>query len=329
MSNNDTYQDIKQRKQQAEIALDEAKATQLIEANQNQEIAQYTQERDLANQLHGKLVVFSGVNDLFRAAYLTKLREIRDSKLYRHVSIIDDTGKSTQCGTFKDYCKFALRRSYSSVHEQLKDNELFGGYQDTLKDMGVQRDQFRLLHHQDDSLIEEVKQAASNNDKDKVLEIIDDLSSKHSKEKEKLIQEKETLQKQLEEAQARKEADDRLLESKEQKINEQYKVINKCLTPDEERQYQLEQERELMDELELIKAECTNNIDRLNLAIGKIYNHPKCSEELEEMPLKFYEYLLKHLANVSYEHGMIIDTNQIFPPVPSMFSGQGVEEDNG
>jgi len=329
MGNPESFEDIEQQKEQAEVKLEEAKALQEIEGKQNQEIANYTEARDIANQLHGKLAIFSGVSDLFRAAYLKHLREIRDNKLYKHITVFDENGKSSQCGTFRDYCKYALKRSYSSIHEQLKNEALLGEAHDALKDMGVHRDQFRLMHSQDNDLLKEVTQAAINNDKDKVLEIIDDLSSKHVKEKEKLNEEKADLQKQLDEAQDNKEANDRFLETKEQKINELEKVVNKCLTPDEQRQHHLDQEQVLQNELSLIEMECTLAIDKLDLAIGKIYNHPKCSEELEQMPLKMYEYLLKHLVSVADEHGMLFDANQILDPILHGLINTATQDENG
>lgn len=308
--------------------VENAKALQVIEDGQNKEVANYTDDRDLANQLHGKLVVFAGVTDLFRSAYIKNLREVRDNKLFKHINIVDESGSITPCGNFRDYCKFALNRSHSSVYEELQNHEVLQEAVDALKDMGVERGDFRLLRKQSGSLLEEVKQAAINNDKDKVLEIIDDLSSKHAKEKEKLTEEKQALQQQVKSTQDKVDANERLLEVKGQKIHELEKVVDKCLTPDEQRKHQLDQEQTLKNQLEQVEAECALAIDRLDLIIGQIYGNEKCSDELEQMPSKLYEYLLKHLVNVADQYQLQFDAYQILSPILYNLMDNGAKSGN-
>lgn len=306
--------------------VENAKALQVIDASQNKEIANYTDDRDLANQLHGKLVVFAGVTDLFRSAYIKNLREVRDNKLFKHINIVNESGNITPCGNFRDYCKFALKRSHSSVYEELQNHEVLQDAVDALKDMGVEREDFRLLRKQGGSLLEEVKQAAINNDKDKVLEIIDDLSSKHVKEKEKLTEEKQALQLQVDDAQAKDEANQRFLESKEQKINELEKVVSKSLTPDEEKQRHNQTEKDLKNELECVVAACALDIDRLNMIIEKIFMYDKGTEELRSQPGNQYEYLMGHLVNTSLDNQLYFDVKSMFEPLMVMFKGYTPEE---
>jgi len=315
----DSFEEITHQKQRAEVKLEEAKTLQVIEASQNQEIANYIDARDLANQLHGKVAVFAGINDLFRAAFLKNLREVRDNKLYKHITIIDEHGKSSLCGTFKNYCKYGLKRSYSTVHEELQNEELLNIAHDPLKDMGILRDQFRSLHKADNSLLEEVKQAAVNNDKDKVLEIIDDLSSRHVREKEKLTKEKESLQEQIDSARAKDGANQRFLQAKEDKINDLERVVSKSLTPDEEKQRHQQTEADLKKELESVVTSCALSIDRLNVIIEKVFMYDKGTEELRSQPGSQYEYLMRHLVNTSLDNQLYFDAKNIFAPLMEMF----------
>jgi hypothetical protein len=156
--------------------------------------ADYSEERDLANQLLGQIQMSNAFGKWTTVVYLSKLEQVRQSKLYRALpakNVIDGDGNEIadcRLNTWDGYCR-ALGLSANKVEEDLLNLSAFG--QDALENMGRlgigyrEMRQFRKLPDDQKTALIEV---AKTGDKDSFLELAEDLIAKHAKEKEALTQ---------------------------------------------------------------------------------------------------------------------------------------------
>ena len=136
-------------------------------------------------------------------------------------------------------------------------------------------------------------------DKDAIIELIEDITLKHSREKE-------VLKKQLEEAENDKVSKDDVLHQKTQKINELNKELDKYSTPSDEEQ--------LKRNLESAVTYCESSIRQLSKAMNDIFYHQKASQQLRMQPLNQFEFLLKELVDAGAKNELQFDAKKAFAP---------------
>jgi len=154
----------------------------------------YNENRDLANQLLGQAQMAGALQKVCRLSALLKLRFVKENKLYRHIKTADG-----QHFSWKMYCD-EYGTSHKTVDEQLLNLQVFGeeamsafqrmdvGYRELRK--------LRKLPEEDRQIIIE-SEAIDTGDKDAVRELLEDIVSKHAKEKEVAAQREETLKEAL------------------------------------------------------------------------------------------------------------------------------------
>jgi len=190
-----------------------ADAANVLTAAQNS----YSDERDLANQLWGQIQMADAISKLTTVVGLTKLKEIKETKLYRAFSgkaAVDREGnKIPDVGTWDGFCK-ALGVSANKVDEDLANLRAFGEEaMENLSRIGAgyrELRQFRRLPYDQKAALIEV---AKTGDKDAFLELAEDVIAKHAKEKTLLTA-------RVEEAEADLEARARVLDDKNTKIDQ-------------------------------------------------------------------------------------------------------------
>ncbi len=236
----------------------------------------------IANQVHGKLAFLSGFNRFFRAAEIRLVKEVKENKLWRCITVTDDAGKVRMADSFVDYCRYGLGHSKGFIYEGIQNFDVFGEALDGLQQMGIERNHLRLLRKAPEGIIEEVKTAAEKQDKDALLELIDDLSARHAKEKEKLDQEKKALADKVEKLESDRQVDQRLLGDKEKKINELERELARDLTPDQAAKKRAERDELLKSELMDKALSSISMLNELATVVEKIYEQDDFSEHLEE-----------------------------------------------
>jgi hypothetical protein len=150
----------------------------------------YTEQRDLANQMLGQIQMSRAISKFTDVVGLSKLKYIKENKIYRAVAgqkALDANGNEiTDVGTWEGFCR-ALGTSQQKVDEDLLNLKVFG--EEALQQMqstGIgYRDlrQFRRLPADQKS---ELIEAAKAGDTATLLELAEDLIVKHAKEKDVL-----------------------------------------------------------------------------------------------------------------------------------------------
>ncbi len=155
----------------------------------------HSEERDLVNQLLGQVQMASSFARFADVVSLTKLKHIKESKMYRALAgkkgFNPDGQEIADIGTFDGFCQ-ALGLSRSKVDEDLTNLNAFGEQAlQQLSALGVgyrEMRQFRKLPEDQKTALLEV---AKTGDKDSFLDLAEEIINRHSKEKEELTRERD------------------------------------------------------------------------------------------------------------------------------------------
>ncbi|WP_210993899.1 hypothetical protein [Ralstonia pseudosolanacearum] len=176
--------------------------------------ANYSDERDLLNQLLGQAQMAGAFEEFSRTVRTSKLAFVKENKLYRALS-----GKKTPhgaeslSGTWEEFCGL-LGRSVDQVDRDITNLRAFGEEAlESMSRMGIGYRELRQFRRLPDDQKTALIEVAKSGDKDSFLELAEDLIAKHAKEKEALTQ-------RAEEAEANLEARSRVLEDKNTKIDQ-------------------------------------------------------------------------------------------------------------
>jgi hypothetical protein len=214
----DRTNELKQQLEQAELAERQTNSMALLKADEAAKVAGYTEERDLINQLVGQVQMANAFSKFTTVVSLTKLRYIKENKLYRTLSAklgAADDEKVPTVRTWDGFCRL-LGMTASKVDEDLKNLEFFGeDALNSLNSIGAGYRELRKLRKLPDEERELIinGEAVQAGDKEMLVELIDELAAKHAKEKGELEKRTKDLEGTL-------EAKDRLLKTKVERITE-------------------------------------------------------------------------------------------------------------
>ncbi|HCA7168219.1 TPA: hypothetical protein MX490_002671 [Citrobacter freundii] len=176
------------KSQHAELAPDvelnpELKATQNLMATVT---SQLSDERDLLNQLLGQAQMADAFEQFSRTVRTSKLAFVKENKLYRNLKGKKTPNGSEFSGTWDEFCN-VLGISVDKADLDIANLTAFGEEAlDSMSRMGIgyrELRQFRRLPDDQKSALIEV---AKEGDKTALLELAEEMITKHTKEKEDL-----------------------------------------------------------------------------------------------------------------------------------------------
>lgn len=173
-----------------------------------------TQDLAEAYEVMGTLKAFNFVQKLLTVGSLKKLQEIKETKKYKGLSVVDDSGNLLTVGNFADFCK-ACGLSDKKVYEDLQNLNAFGDeFMETSQRLGLGYREMRKLRQLPEEARAEIVDAdySATTDKEELIEKIEDLTAQHAKEKE-------ALQAQLKRKSDDYEAQAKVLATKNERIN--------------------------------------------------------------------------------------------------------------
>ena len=166
-----------------------------------------TQDLAEAYEVMGTLKAFNFVQKLLTVGSLKKLQEIKETKKYKGLSVVDDSGNLLTVGNFADFCK-ACGLSDKKVYEDLQNLNYFGEeFMETSQRLGLGYREMRKLRQLPEEARAEIVDADYSDTTDK-----EDLTAQHAKEKE-------ALQAQLKRKSDDYEAQAKVLATKNERIN--------------------------------------------------------------------------------------------------------------
>lgn len=304
-------QQIEHDQQEAELLDEQSKNQELMKASENAQIAGQAEKSALANQLFGRLQLAGAMTKMLNISTLLDLKKVKEEKLYlnfKGVPVISPTGKMLNVSTWKDFC-LSLGLSRQHVDDQLINISTFGAEAyEAMRYAGIgvhtMRGIRKLPENEMTIVVDDIE--ANVGDKDAIIELIEDITIKHSREKE-------TLQKQLENAEGEQTGKDDVIRKKQEHITKLNKELDKYSTPGDEEQ--------LKQNLESAVTNCETSIRLLGKAMNDIFYHADGSEQLRIQPLNQFEFLLRELVDAGVKNQLQFDAKKAFAPLMVMFEG--------
>ena len=200
-----------------------------LDQNQLVQIQQSVAEEQI--QLSEQVGALKATGFFKKVSTVTEIKliaEIKESKKYKGLKLIDHNGKYVTCSTFQDFCG-AIGYSYEKINQDSQNLSAFGeDFLETSQRMGLGYRDLRKLRKLDDADREVIieGEAVKAEDRESLIDLIEEMSAKHRKQKDAL----ETENKELK---ADKDALETILQKKDEKVNQLDTQVTKLTSPAE------------------------------------------------------------------------------------------------
>ena len=200
-----------------------------LDQNQLAQIQQSVAEEQI--QLSEQVGALKATGFFKKVSTVTEIKliaEIKESKKYKGLKLIDHNGKYVTCSTFQDFCG-AIGYSYEKINQDIQNLSAFGeDFLETSQRMGLGYRDLRKLRKLDDADREVIieGEAVKAEDRESLIDLIEEMSAKHRKQKDAL----ETENKELK---ADKDALETILQKKDEKVNQLDTQVTKLTSPAE------------------------------------------------------------------------------------------------
>lgn len=180
-----------------------------------------TNEQLLLSEKVGALKAFEFTKKLLTVSTIKILAELKESSEYKGLQVIGQDGKLLTVSTWEQFCQ-SIGKSRQHIDEEIRNLSAFGeDFLETSQRMGIgYRDLRKLRKIPDDERDVIINgEAVQAGDKDSLIELIEDMSVKHSKAKSK-------LENQVKDLTAEAKAKDRVIQQKQQTIDDKNNELN-------------------------------------------------------------------------------------------------------
>jgi|AntDeeMinimDraft_4_1070355.scaffolds.fasta_scaffold00941_7 hypothetical protein len=228
------HEELKDQLVQADLAEQQLENQALIEGAEKAELTRYAEVRDQANQLLGQARTAHSFAKLSTVVTLRTLAEVKETQAYKALKGVtgtDSDGKKIDdVGTWEGYCR-AVGRSRQSVDEDLKNLAEFGeAALESLQAIGAGYRELRKLRKLPEDERELIIQGevVKVEDKETLVDLIEEMAARHAKEKESLKQQAEVSRQEL-------EASRRVTQDKSARISELEEQVHRrqTMSPDQ------------------------------------------------------------------------------------------------
>ena len=203
----------------------------MSELDQNQ-LAQIKQsvsaEQIQLSEKIGALKATAFFKKLVTVTEIKLIAEIKETKQYKGLSIIGTNGEPVTVTTFEGFCNY-LGHSYEKINQDIQNLSAFGeDFLETSQRMSLGYRDLRKLRKLDDADREVIieGEAVKAEDRESLIDLIEEMSAKHRKQKDAL----ETENKELK---ADKDALETILQKKDEKVNQLDTQVTKLTSPAE------------------------------------------------------------------------------------------------
>lgn len=272
--------------------------------------ADYSEDRDLANQILGQIQMARAISKFTDVVSLQKLKHIKENKIYRVMKGKKgqdmDGNEIPDVGTFDGFCR-ALGTSASKVDEDLKNLDAFGEEalsQLTQAGAGYRElRQYRKLPEDQKLALIEVAKAG---DKEGFVELAEEIIAKHAKEKDAHAAA-------LQDAAEKLESKDRLIAQKNERVDQLSEELERRFVPKPDSIAKTETEQALVKEIHVATAGVQLAIRRLFLAADSALDGT-AREAIELAARQAVEYLCQQLVDISTEFSIAVDFESRLKP---------------
>lgn len=292
-----------------------------LDQNQLVQIQQSVAEEQI--QLSEQVGALKATGFFKKVSTVTEIKliaEIKESKKYKGLKLIDHNGKYVTCSTFQDFCG-AIGYSYEKINQDIQNLSAFGeDFLETSQRMGLGYRDLRKLRKLDDADREVIieGEAVKAEDRESLIDLIEEMSAKHRKQKDAL----ETENKELK---ADKDALETILQKKDEKVNQLDTQVTKLTSPAEiQRRAESEPQELEKAALETLGTESILFLTAFNryinalggvMDIAENKDLPQLFERVDESIVavcqRYAQYVQRLGTEVSFEE--ILNPSWIFP----------------
>ena len=242
---------------------------------------EHLEARDFMNRMMGHVEMLRAFADFANVSSLAKLAEIKKNKLYLQLkgskAYDRDGNLIANVSTWEGFCR-ALGMSHKKVDEDIRNFNAFGEEAlERLNQLGIgYRNMRRLRQIPDEDRIAIIEgEQIEVGDKEQIVELIEQMSAKHAREKKELTDKVGHLE-------SERQVDQRLLEDKEKKLNELERELRRDLTPDQAAKKRAERDEILKSELLDKSLSSISILNELASVVEKIMELDDRADHLEE-----------------------------------------------
>lgn len=137
----------------------------------------------------GQLQAFSNMRKYVTVTEILTFKKIKDSKQYKGLVYENDKGEPVTVTDLKEVCSVFFGRSYEAMTQDLKNLEAFGAeFLESSQSMGLGYRELRKLRQlpEEEQALVINAESVDISDKAAIVDLIEDLTAKHAKEKEAL-----------------------------------------------------------------------------------------------------------------------------------------------
>ena len=187
----------------------------------NSTVSAIKQDQLQLSEKIGAIKAFDFTKKLLTVSTIKILAELKESNEYKGLQVIDTEGKLLTVSTWEQFCQ-SIGKSRQHIDEEIRNLSAFGeDFLETSQRMGIgYRDLRKLRKIPDDErdIIINGEEVQAG-DKDSLIELIEDMSVKHSKDKAK-------LENQVKDLTAEAKAKDRVIADKQKTIDDKNTELN-------------------------------------------------------------------------------------------------------
>ena len=187
----------------------------------NSTVSAIKQDQLQLSEKIGAIKAFDFTKKLLTVSTIKILAELKESNEYKGLQVIDTEGKLLTVSTWEQFCQ-SIGKSRQHIDEEIRNLSAFGeDFLETSQRMGIGYRDLRKLRKipEGDREIILNGEAIQEGDKDSLIELIEDMSVKHKKDKSK-------LESQIKDLNAEAKAKDRVIADKQKTIDDKNTELN-------------------------------------------------------------------------------------------------------
>ena len=238
------------------------------------------------------------------------LAEIKESKEYKGLSVLDYEGNWQHVTTWEQFCK-SLGHSREKVDQDILNINTFGeDFLETSQRMGVGYRDLRKLRKLPEAEREVIinGESVQAEDKDSLIDLIEEMSAKNLKTKQ-------TMQQQIDALSADAKAKDNVLSTKNKKIDELDAQLSLRKQPDQKHELEKQLEAHISSELAQSVTSILTAISQFNASILTL--REQAESDVPHLSAKIdsdVSYAYGRIAELAATDGIEIDLAQMVTP---------------
>lgn len=259
----------------------------------------------------GALKAFEFTKKLLTVSTIKMLAEVKESQEYKGLQVLSQDGKLLTVSTWEDFCQ-SIGISRQKVDLDIQNLSTFGEeFLETSQRMGIGYRDLRKLRKLPEDQQEVIinGEAVKAEDKESLIDLIEEMSVKHAKDKQALQDQAKTLEKTIKDLESEAKAKDTVLMNKDRKINELDEKLTIRMDISQHHIVRAEVEAHINDELAQATASVLTAISQFNAKIDLLTEQAgeNFLTHLKDKIIKDVSVVYQRIAQVGFDVGVDLE----------------------